>query len=144
VCPHVYTPVEQEVTAGQFHVHDHPGVLKKNVNMNGNILQRYFTHKKILGVPISVANVFWRKTFISSKQTFQKSLFWFVNTIELPLVRGDDVIGRCSSETPPSLRWKSSPVHFFFSVQCCQLSNFVARFSDFSDPFSDFFFKKSA
>ncbi len=26
--------------------------------------------------------------------------------------------------------------------QCCQLSDFVARFSDFSDPFSDFFFKK--
>ncbi len=27
------------------------------------------------------------------------------------------------------------------SEQCCQLSDFVARFSDFSDPFSDFFFK---
>ncbi len=26
--------------------------------------------------------------------------------------------------------------------QCCQLSDFVAIFSDFSDPFSDFFFKK--
>ncbi len=26
--------------------------------------------------------------------------------------------------------------------QCCQLSDFVARFSDFSDPFSDFFKKK--
>ncbi len=26
------------------------------------------------------------------------------------------------------------------SDQCCQLSDFVARFSDFSDPFSDFFF----
>ncbi len=30
----------------------------------------------------------------------------------------------------------------FTSMQCCQLSDFVARFSDFSDPFSDFFFKK--
>ncbi len=28
--------------AGQFHAPSHPGVLK-NVNMNGNILQRYFT-----------------------------------------------------------------------------------------------------
>ncbi len=28
--------------AGQFHGPSHPGVLK-NVNMNGNILQRYFT-----------------------------------------------------------------------------------------------------
>ncbi len=27
--------------------------------------------------------------------------------------------------------------------QCCQLSDFVARFSDFSDPFSDFFFFKA-
>ncbi len=27
-------------------------------------------------------------------------------------------------------------------VQCCQLSDFVARFSDFSNPFSDFFFLK--
>ena len=26
--------------------------------------------------------------------------------------------------------------------QCCQLSDFVARFSDFSDPYSDFFSKK--
>lgn len=40
----VYTPVEQKVMDGQFHVHDHLGVLK-NVNTNGNILQRYFTHK---------------------------------------------------------------------------------------------------
>ncbi len=42
--PHIYNPVEQEVMAGQFHAPSHPGVLK-NVNMNGNILQRYFTHK---------------------------------------------------------------------------------------------------
>ncbi len=28
--------------AGYFHVHNHPGVLKI-VNMNGNILQRYFS-----------------------------------------------------------------------------------------------------
>ncbi len=27
-------------------------------------------------------------------------------------------------------------------MQCCQLSDFVARFSDFSDPLSDFFFLK--
>ncbi len=27
-------------------------------------------------------------------------------------------------------------------VQCCQLSDFVVRFSDFSDPFSNFFFLK--
>ncbi len=26
------------------------------------------------------------------------------------------------------------------SSQCCQLSDFVARFSNFSNPFSDFFF----
>ncbi len=42
--PHIYNPVEQKVMAGQFHAPSHPGVLK-NVNMNGNILQRYFTHK---------------------------------------------------------------------------------------------------
>ncbi len=33
-----------KVMAGQFHAPSHPGVLK-NINMNGNILQRYFTHK---------------------------------------------------------------------------------------------------
>ncbi len=37
---HIYNPVEQEVMAGQFHVHNHPGVLKK-INMSRNILQRY-------------------------------------------------------------------------------------------------------
>ncbi len=42
--PHIYNPVEQKVMAGQFHAPSHPGVLKK-LNMNGNILQRYFTHK---------------------------------------------------------------------------------------------------
>ncbi len=42
--PHIYNHVEQEVMAEQFHVHNHPGVLK-NVNMNRNILQRYFSHK---------------------------------------------------------------------------------------------------
>ncbi len=26
--PHIYNPVEQEVMAGQFHAHSHPGVLK--------------------------------------------------------------------------------------------------------------------
>ncbi len=45
LCSHIYNHVEQEVMAGQFHAPSHPGVLKKNVNMNGNILQRYFTHK---------------------------------------------------------------------------------------------------
>ncbi len=42
--PHIYNPVEQEVMAGQFHAPSHPGVLKK-LKVNGNILQRYFTHK---------------------------------------------------------------------------------------------------
>ncbi len=42
--PHIYNPVEQKVMAGQFHAPSHPGVLN-NLNMNGNILQRYFTHK---------------------------------------------------------------------------------------------------
>ncbi len=55
--------------AGQFHAPSHPGVLK-NVNMNGNILQRYFTISEVkqrsLGVPIIVANIHWRKTVISS------------------------------------------------------------------------------
>ncbi len=41
---HIYNPVEQEVMAGQFHAPSHPGVLKK-LKVNGNILQRYFTHK---------------------------------------------------------------------------------------------------
>jgi len=40
------------------------GVLNK-VNVNGNILQRYFTRNKILGVPKIVANVFQRRTSIS-------------------------------------------------------------------------------
>ncbi len=44
LCSSYYNPVEQKVMAGQFHSLSHPGVLK-NVNMNGNILQRYFTHK---------------------------------------------------------------------------------------------------
>ena len=38
----------QEVIAKQFHVPSHPGVLKK-VNINGNILQRYFTRKNSRG-----------------------------------------------------------------------------------------------
>jgi len=37
--------VKQEVKAEQFHVPSHPGVLK-NLNINGNILHRYFSHKK--------------------------------------------------------------------------------------------------
>ncbi len=68
--------------AGQFHAPSHPGVLK-NVNMNGNILQRYFIHKskmnecsfESMNVDSMftnecsmnvVANIHWRKTFISS------------------------------------------------------------------------------
>ncbi len=42
--PNIYNPAEQEVMAGQFHAPSHSGVLK-NLNMNGNILQRYFIHK---------------------------------------------------------------------------------------------------
>ncbi len=41
--PHIYNPVRQEIMAGQFHAPSHD--VLKNVNMNGNILQRYFTHK---------------------------------------------------------------------------------------------------
>jgi len=37
--------LKQEVIAGQFHVPNHPDVLKK-FNINGNVLQRYFSHKK--------------------------------------------------------------------------------------------------
>jgi len=36
--------VKQEAMSGQFHVPSHLDVLKK-VNINGNILQRYFTRK---------------------------------------------------------------------------------------------------
>lgn len=50
------------------------------------------------------------------KQTFQKGSLRLVNTNKLLLVRGDDVIGGCGSEAPPSLRCKSSPVHFLYSV----------------------------
>jgi len=53
--------VKQIVIAKSFHAPSHPGVLKTNGNMNGNILQTCFTHKKIIGVPIILANVFWRK-----------------------------------------------------------------------------------
>jgi len=59
-------PVKQvvsQVMAGRLYVTSPPGVLKK-ININGNILQRYFTCKKN-GVPIIVANVIWRKTLIS-------------------------------------------------------------------------------
>jgi len=49
--------VKQEVKAEQFHVPSHPGVLK-NLNINGNILHRYFSHKKILGVPTIMVNMF--------------------------------------------------------------------------------------
>ncbi len=43
---HIYNPVEQEVMAGQYHASSHPGVLR-NLNMNGDILQRYFAHKNL-------------------------------------------------------------------------------------------------
>jgi len=56
--------VEQEVMAGQFHVHDHPGVLKK-CKYDWEYTSEIFYSLKILGVPIIVANMFWRKTFIS-------------------------------------------------------------------------------
>jgi len=36
--------VKQEVINGQFHVPSHPDTLKY-VNINGNILQKYFTRK---------------------------------------------------------------------------------------------------
>ncbi len=42
VFPPIYISVKQEAMAGSFHVHNHSGVLKM-LNMNGNILQRYFT-----------------------------------------------------------------------------------------------------
>ncbi len=44
VFPLIYISVKQEAMAGKLHVHNHPGVLKI-MNMNGNKLQRYFTHK---------------------------------------------------------------------------------------------------
>lgn len=45
------------------------------------------------------------------------------------------------------LKWHGSlvdPGHSWTinCMQCCQLSNFVTRFSNFSDPYSDFFSKK--
>ncbi len=45
--PPMYISVKQKAMAGSFHVHNHPGVLKI-VNMNGNILQGYFTHNNFL------------------------------------------------------------------------------------------------
>ncbi len=44
VFPPIYISMKQEALSVKFHVHNHTGVLKI-VNMNGNILQRYFTHK---------------------------------------------------------------------------------------------------
>jgi len=41
--------VKREVIAGQFYVPSHPGVLK-NVNINGNVLQRYFSHGRQFGL----------------------------------------------------------------------------------------------
>ncbi len=56
--PHIYNPVEQKVMAGQFHAPSHPGVLKK-LNMNGNILQRYFT---IFILPYSCFTIYTTRT----------------------------------------------------------------------------------
>ncbi len=44
VFPPIYISVNQKDMAGKFHAHNHPGMIKI-VNMNGNILQRYFTFK---------------------------------------------------------------------------------------------------
>ncbi len=44
----IYSYVKQEAMAGKCYVHNHPGVLII-VNMNGNILQRYFTHRNFYG-----------------------------------------------------------------------------------------------
>ncbi len=41
--PTIYISVKQEAIAASFHVHNLPGVLKM-LNMNGNSLQRYFSH----------------------------------------------------------------------------------------------------
>ncbi len=43
VFPPIYISVKQDAMADN-HVQNHPGLLKI-VNMNGNVLQRYFTHK---------------------------------------------------------------------------------------------------
>ncbi len=47
VFPPVYISVKQEAMAGYFRVHNHPVVLNI-LNINGNILQRYFTHTNFL------------------------------------------------------------------------------------------------
>ncbi len=44
--------------------------------------------------------------------------------------------------SPTKLIPRVGASHRCSSAQCCQLSDFVTRFSDFSDPFSDFFFLK--
>ncbi len=53
--------------AGQFHAPSHPGVLK-NVNMNGNILQIFYS-QEFPGVP-----KLW-PTSIGEKQLFHHEIF---------------------------------------------------------------------
>lgn len=46
------------------------------------------------------------------------------------------------SESVSASKMKLTPQYSGCAYQCCQLSDFVTNFSDFSDPFSDFLSKK--
>ncbi len=79
--PHIYNPVEQKVMAGQFHAPSHPGVLK-NVNMNGNILQRYFTHKNSRGGNNCGQHSLEKNIYFIMRFSPQFQLFYFNDRLE--------------------------------------------------------------
>ncbi len=74
--PPIYISEKQEAMAGNFHVHNHLGVLKI-VNMNGNIFQIYFTRKNFVREPVIVSNMYFRKKHLF--QYFPKLKFLFSN-----------------------------------------------------------------
>ncbi len=65
LCSSFFNPVEQEAMAGQFNSPSHPVVLKK-CKHEWEYTSEIVYSKEFLEVAIIVANIHWRKTFISS------------------------------------------------------------------------------
>ncbi len=79
--PHIYNPVEQEVMAGQFHSPSHPGVIK-NLNMNGNILQRYLLIRISRGANNCGQHSLEKNIYVIMRFSPHFQLFYFSDRLE--------------------------------------------------------------
>ncbi len=67
--------------AGQFHAPSHPGVLK-NLNMNGNILQTYFTLRISRGANIVGQHSLEKNSYFTMRFSPHSQLFYFNDRLE--------------------------------------------------------------